>query len=355
MMDERNPRAGGAADPDDEEVRRLLEKAGRRAPIPREDLAAISSAARLAWRSKLRSSAGRVPRTGARLLLAAVAAVLALALAVVLWRVSDPGASRHAVALLETAAGDLAIQLPPDGPRPLEAGEAIPIGAVLRTGGAGQESPASASLRLSSGSRLRLDAATEVRFLSPSSLELRDGALYADTGGDRGERTALEIATPLGTVRDVGTRFALRLLSAAGQALQVRVRAGTVIVEGTGDAVRGTAGEELIVRVDGTVERGKVLPYGPPWEWVLEAGPSLELQGQNIGDVLDWMAEETGWEVRFEDAELARSVREMSFVSGPEVRPDGVPSYLPTAGLEAELEEGVLVVHRASDGLTTPM
>jgi hypothetical protein len=82
---------------------------------------------------------------------------------------------------------------------------------------------------------------------------------------------------------------------------------------------------------------------------VLEAAAGFEIEGQTLQDLLDWVARETGWQVRFADAELAASAKEIVLHGGiGNLRPDQAPfAVLPGAGLEGELSRGVLTIRRA--------
>lgn len=317
MDEEQDPRA------EEEIVRRLLEGAGPRPPVPEEDLAAISAVARSAWQSEVRRrrAAARRPVWA---LAASLAALLAVVAGIAWWRASESRRVTTAVARVEAVKGSVGIP----------AGGALPIGTAL------QSENGRASLRLPDGTVVRLDADTRVRLVSATALDLERGAIYADT-----ESGALEIRTPLGTVRDIGTRFAVRV---AGPALRVQVRHGAVAVERGGRTHVTPAGQELVLRSDGTSEKREIAGYGPEWEWVLEAAPGFDAEGRTLEQFLGWVARETGWEVRFADEELAASAKGIVLHGGlAGLRPDQAPfAVLPGAGLEGELQEGTLVVRR---------
>src|SRR5262249_21009700 len=72
------------------------------------------------------------------------------------------------------------------------------------------------------GSWVRIDAGTRVKFLRRDALEVVAGAVYVATTN---KAVHFEIHTPLGTVRDVGTQFEVRLTKSSPL---LRVRSGTV-------------------------------------------------------------------------------------------------------------------------------
>jgi ferric-dicitrate binding protein FerR (iron transport regulator) len=329
-------------------VRRLLETAGPRPEIPEDDLREIAAAARSAWVAKVGDRRPTPRRRFPVTLAAGLAAALLVALGLAWWLAAGDRGAPAIVAEVEAVRGPVRVLVPTgeggEG-RPLAAGEGVPFGATVETGAG--DSPGRASFRLSGGAVVRLDAGTRLRLAALSLLDLERGGVYVDTGaGGRGGET-LAVRTPWGTARDVGTRFAVRV---AGDVpgLQVRVRGGAVVVERDGRSYLASAGEELVVHPDGRLERSAAPPFGPEWEWVMEAAPGFEVEGRRLGEFLDWVAGETGWRIAFADEELAATVDEIVLhgsIGG--LRPDEAPFViLPGAGLSGSLEEGTLLIRR---------
>jgi ferric-dicitrate binding protein FerR (iron transport regulator) len=323
-MDEWHPRT----DPDEEEaVRRLLEMAGPRPPIPQEDLDAISAATRSAWQTQVRR---RVPaRRPLRAFAVGLAAALAVAVGLALWWAAHRPSPT--VAWVEEVAGPIYLES-----RAVSEGAPIPLGAAIRSVGR-------ASLRLSDGATVRLDLESRLRFVSAAVLELERGGLYVDTG--RGPRS-IEVRTSLGRVQDIGTQFALRV---SGTALVVRVRDGAVRTEHRGRTWLTQAGQELVLRRDGRSEIRAVASYGPEWEWVLETSPGFDIEGRSLQELLDWVSRETGWRIVLDERLADSASRIVLHGSLGELRPDQAPfAVLPGAGLEGELEDGTLTVRPRS-------
>lgn len=375
-MNEHEPTAAGAPpEVDEAEVRRLLERAGPRPAIPPEDLAAITAAARAAWRGEVERRAegaesaglaGRIERRtpavdagealarfqefaetapGRRrrpdwVMPALIAAVLALSVGLVWWLAGRGGAAAEIVRA-ESVAGNTWIGGEGIGYfRPLRAGEPIPAGATVHTVTDTADIAAGrASFRLADGTVLRLDAGTVARFVSPAAVALEQGAIYADSGENG---SGLTVTTPAGTASDVGTRFTVRLIGPRRPALEVRVRDGAVAVERGGQRWLTPAGEELVVSPSGEAQRRPIDPWGPDWDWVLEAAAGYQVEGRTLGELLDWVSRETGWTVRWADPDLAASAREIVLRGAiGRLRPDQAPFVvLPGAGLEGELVEG---------------
>jgi hypothetical protein len=326
--EEQDPRTEGISSPDEEEVvRRLLERAGPRPPIPEEDLAAISAAARSAWQAEVRRRSRISARGPVWALAAGLAAVLAIVLGLAWWRASQSDrALPTVVARVEAVQGAVYFET-----ETLREGETIPQGAALRSRNG------RASLRLPDGTVVRIDADTQVRLASAGALELERGAIYADTASG-----TLEVRTPLGTVRDIGTQFAVRVTEPA---LRVQVRDGKVAVERGGQTYVAPAGEELVLRSDGTLEKQKIPAYGPEWNWVLGISAGFDIEGRSLRDFLDWVSRETGWRIALEEGLAAEGI--VLHGSLGELRPDQAPfAVLPGAGLEGELVDGSLIVRR---------
>ncbi|RMH17237.1 MAG: hypothetical protein D6696_16260 [Acidobacteria bacterium] len=282
-----------------------------------------------------------------------LAALVALAAAGAVFLRLDRGRPTAAerVGVVELARGPLGVV--PAGDRPagaalltLAAGEPIHAGAVLDTGrpGAGGR----AALRLAGGQSLRLDQGSRVRLASSASVVLEGGAVYVDSGGG----APIEVRTALGVVRDVGTRFEVRLLpGAGGGVLRVRVRDGEVVLERDGETHPAAAGEELAVAADGRVRRAASPVYGPRWDWVLDAAPAPDVAGRRLAVFLDWLEREGGWTVRFaDDAAAARAANTILHGDLRDLTPVQASSMvLGSAGLAYRLEAGDFIVERIDE------
>lgn len=316
----------------DDRVRQLLEKAGPRPDPPPEDLAAIQAAFRSQWQEHV----GKTRRTSRSPWMAGLAAAAVLLVGIGLWWWSLGGSTPATpIGRMETLEGTVTA----GSETRLSADDEIPAGTELVT-----EAESGAGLRLANGTSLRLDSDTRVLLVSPSSVELERGAVYADTGSLPNK--SIQVSTPFGTATDVGTRFEVRLLEDGAGAVRVRVREGLVRLEA--QETRGTAeaGVELTLFAGGNFSRADVAPWDPSWAWVMDLAPPFELEGRTLDELLHWVARETGWTVRYADPELEASAGSIVLHgSTGGLTPDQAPDVvLPGAGLEHEVVDGTLVV-----------
>jgi hypothetical protein len=332
------------SEPEDDEIGRLIRSAGRRPAIPAPDLAGIEEAARSTWREMVTTERRRrLRRRGAWAL---AASALLVPLGAWWWLAGRPSRAPEEIATVELSNGRTeAVPAPgrrPGGSSEIRVGEHLSAGDALATG-----SPGRVALRMAGGQSVRLDEGTLARLLSSSRLTLERGALYVDSGRSGPGHAGLEISTPRGVVTEIGTQYEVRL-EADADAVHVRVREGSVSVLRGGESHPAARGESLTLRADGSVARGAVEPDAAEWRWVLAAAPSLDIEGRTLHSFLDWVARETGWEVRYADEALERSARGIRLHGTIEgLRPDeSLGVILQGSGLDYDAEDGVVVVRR---------
>jgi ferric-dicitrate binding protein FerR (iron transport regulator) len=250
----------------------------------------VLAASRAAWRAKVRA---RKHRRFAY----ALAASLAVACGVIATFATLQRATALPAATLVIVNGDVALFSARNGAwEPLSHPD-TPVfpGTRLRTGADGR-----AALTILGESSLRIASETEVSLNGPDALELVSGTLYIDSG-DRAPANPLEITTPFGVVRDIGTQFEVR---ATPRALRVRVRTGSVLLmESLHPAdVRSTAGDELEISASGTLELRDIAPDDEEWAWAMTLAVVPEIGSQSISEYLRWIAHEMGKSLRFESS-----------------------------------------------------
>jgi len=331
MKEHRETTSESWADVDERRLVGLLggEFAAASEPLPalsEFELAQLRQAARQAWHKRL---AARRWRHGSAL--AALAASLLLALGTVLWL---RGALDSPVATLAVANGEVLL----DGQAVV--GEDLAVGTRISTGAAGH-----AALRLASGAELRLDATSELELTGRRTARLLRGGVYVAVDSLAGSAAALELWTPAGLVRDIGTRFEARLGSDGG--LRLRVRDGLVVLERPiGEALEVAAGGELKVAADGALHRGSTDPWDESWNWTWRAASLPDIEGATLASVLDFVAHEAGWKIRYSNAESARAAAAAVLygsLAGLD-RDQGLQLVLRGSGFSHQVRDGVLWV-----------
>ena len=279
----------------------LVRAAGRRPIPPQAHYDQVYSAARAAWRAKLR-------RRRNRWFALAAAAVLVLTSGFLFFRTpSELGPA----ATLVVAQGSIE-QLLPDSTEweawSIDAAGAS-VGARLKTGNESR-----AALRLAGGGSLRLDENTEV-LLNEENIALASGRIYFDSA-DRTTGSGISIATPLGEIRDIGTQFEVSL---SATSLRVRVREGRVALSETAlaDELMGAAGEELELGANGELSRRPVAPDDPVWAWTQAVARLPAITSRSILAYLRWIARETGKPLEFESDAVELAAELASFGGDP--------------------------------------
>jgi len=331
------------ADHEDTAVR-LLRLAGHRPEIDPRRAARVQAAVKQRWQNRVEAKE-KIVRFPVRRIVLSVAAVLVLGLTAVFWRADLlqsllVGAPIAAVELVE---GEAWRALPgADGPAPLSANSELVAGSQVGTGTDGR-----LALRLADGHSLRLDRQSQVKFASATEIELTLGTLYVDSGGDH--EAQVSILTRLGMVREIGTQFEVSLVE---EGLRVRVREGRVEVLGGDERHEVLAGRQLIRRPDGHVNVDDIVRFGESWGWVGEITPPFSLDGRILGEYLVWVSREAGLEVRFEPGDLAQTASGIRLHGElPSMQPQLTPQVvLPTCGLIAEIDGGVMTVMRERNG-----
>jgi ferric-dicitrate binding protein FerR (iron transport regulator) len=190
---------------------------------------------------------------------------------------------------------------------------------------------------------VRLDAGSRARPLSPSAVELSQGAVYVDTGSESGR---FEVRTAVATARDIGTQFEVRLLE---RTLRLRVRSGLVELKDDARSVSARAGTEITFSRSGSVGR-PIAAYGPEWDWTARISPPLTFEGMTLATFLEGVGREHGWAIHYADPALAREASGIVLhgsVEGLSAR-EAVEAAVITSGLRHRFESGALVVLRGA-------
>lgn len=319
---------------------RLVQLAGARPDVPIDRAMRIRGTVHGEWRSSRRRRAIRRGVTMTSVVLA-VAAMIILAVRVDGPR-DSPRTAEQIVATGERIEGAPVLRREVGGraeARPLSPPISIRARDVIETDGASR-----AALRATDGSSVRLDRGSRLRLIAPAIIELVEGAVYVATAeGSRG----FEVRTSLGSVRDAGTQFEVRLHATS---LRVRVRTGLAEIGRRGEVVPVPAGSEATVTPSGVGTR-RVPADGPEWSWTRGLGPALEIEGRSLQGFLDDLTREQGWTLSYADPTLANTASRIVLHGSIAGLPaeDALRVALATSGLHYRLRAGQLLVSRGAD------
>jgi ferric-dicitrate binding protein FerR (iron transport regulator) len=277
----------GASERD--ELAALINAAGKRATPPDEAWQQVFTAAHAAWQAKLRTRQIR----SRRLALAASVAIVALGAAFLVQRL--PREAAPVMADVSIVQGEVLIRDAVEQDwRPLDSIDStVTVGAEIRTLDNGR-----IALTLGGNGSLRVDSGSQITIAGPTQFDLFAGTLYVDSG-NASAGGPFVIATPLGSVRDIGTQFEVATLP---ETLRVRIRDGAVSIAGSSSTavLYGSAGEQLRLGAGGEVARDALTPYDPAWSWVEMLAGVPDIEGESLLSFLDWVARETGRALRFD-------------------------------------------------------
>ena len=243
-------------------VERLVKLAGRR-PRPDAELTArVRQAVHDEWQEEVR---GRSRKK----MFAAAAAVVFVVMGAAYFALRpkpSPVIATEIVARVQTISGSTAVS----------AGQMIRSGETL-------ELPAGAVASLDwNGVTLRVDGGTRVRLDGRDAASLESGAVFIATEG----ASRLTVHTRYGDVRDIGTRFEVRMRD---ETVRVRVREGLVSMRG----VKAGAGTEIRA-TKAHLSQHEIAVAGDEWSWIERAAPPVILGGKTLGEVVQLVAREKG-------------------------------------------------------------
>ena len=195
-------------------------------------------------------------------------------------------------------------------------------------------------IHLLNGVLVQMDVDSRMQLNSESALLLQQGAAYLDCGR---AAKSIELKTLLGTVKDEGTQFEVRLQNGK---MHVTVREGSVFLTQQGIQRTVKAGKQLIVDQKGGAIYGDVSTYGPHWDWLSEVRPSFRIEGRPLIEFLQWVSRENGWNLAFAEPHIRQSAANIVLhgsLTG--LQTSEMPgAVLPVCGLTYSVENGVFTV-----------
>jgi ferric-dicitrate binding protein FerR (iron transport regulator) len=246
---------------------------------------------------------GRRAFLGRAVAATAAAAILLATFAALLLRTGSAPAA--VVASVERVRGDAQVD-----------GTALAIGAAVPTSVRIDTHSGQVALRLANGGSLRLAPQTRVTFAAAGRATLDAGTLYFDSENGA---TPVEVRTPLGVVRDMGTQFVARL---AGERLDVAVRDGRVAIERGSGTVDVAAGERVSVTSGAPApRRERTASFGGDWDWAERLAPPFDIDGRRLIDFLEWEEAQTGRTLQFADPDTEQAVRNAVLTGSVDAEP----------------------------------
>jgi ferric-dicitrate binding protein FerR (iron transport regulator) len=333
----------GDAASDDAALSAFL-KSARRHPAP--DTAARDrafAAVRAEWRAGLEAARDSAPRQGAARVLAPIrrrgfalaASVALLALtAGIAWRAQQVEPAVFAMA--GVVRGTVTVQHSGwrGGDTELVESARLGIGESVSTA-----AKSTALLQVSSGLSVRLAPDSRLRLDAPGRATLEAGTVFIDSDPGLGE-TPLNVVTPYGEIRHLGTQYAVTLQTAG---IEVAVREGEIAVTPpAGRETRAVAGELLRLSAAAEPWREPVPTHGERWSWLAGVPAPIDIDGAALSDFLRWYSRETGIEPRFAEPGMqARSARVMLRGSVSGLAPDEALDVIAAStGLELSRSAG---------------
>lgn len=221
------------------------------------------------------------------------------------------------------------------------------VGEELRPGTRISTHGGRAAIVLTNGVELRLDSQTEITVDAERSLSLAGGALYLDSSNRKGPPEAIAIAARGNVIRDIGTRYEIRLFD---QELRVRVRDGRVEVSGAFGMREADRGGQLSVTSSGILS-SRVPVSGADWDWILRASQPPKLEGRPLPEFLAWAEREGGREIRFADpaVEQANAATVVYGAIDNLSVEEALDVVLPSCGLARRTDGDVITIVAADD------
>jgi ferric-dicitrate binding protein FerR (iron transport regulator) len=204
-----------------------------------------------------------------------------------------------------------------------------------------------AAIALPNGVELRLDSDTALTIDTARRVSLTRGAIYVDSSNRKGPPEPIEIVARGTVIRDIGTRYEVRL---SDQELRVRVRDGRVEVSSAFGMREADQGGQLRVTSSGILS-GRASTSGADWDWIVRATRPPQLEGRPLPEFLAWAEREGGRPIRFADPALERA-NAATIVYGAIDRltvEEALDVVLPSCGLARRTDGDVITIVAADD------
>jgi hypothetical protein len=276
----------------------LLRESGARPTLDEDRKARMRAAVEQEWQAAFRQRRSRVRWT------AVAATAVAALIGLTVFKVTRAPGPVNAAATIRVAGPVSLVRDTQSIGTPLTAGIQLEVGAEITTRSGGR-----ALARIGQSVLARLDEQSSVRIVSRDALLLRYGAVYIEIPERNGVSQTLQLVTPFGKVRHIGTRFEVRV---ADDALMLRVRDGMATFESPSDTPRPvTRGQELVMRAGHVTVRPGPSAVDDVWSWTHSISPPFSIEGRSLDEALGWLAREGGFDVMYADESVRATAREV--------------------------------------------
>ncbi|MFC1720121.1 FecR domain-containing protein [Pseudomonadota bacterium] len=272
----------------------------------------------------------------------ALAATVLLAVLVqpVLFQPGDTPGSLVALGTVNTQHGQVSVLPGQQRPEPGLTDTAVqlyPQQTVVAGAGAGL------SIDWGGNKSIRVDQNTRLLLRSANEIELASGRIYVDVPPHTAQNPpgdSLHIVTRLATISHTGTQF---MVAADDDAVEVKVREGTVSIANGSRTLISGRGEQTVVDDSGTIQTNTTNTYGADWQWVEELAPSYTLEGSTLENFLYWVQRETGKDMHYESTEAHHTATDTILHGSIDLQPmDSLAMVLETTDLSWYEQGGII-------------
>ncbi len=278
-----------------DQIGELIARAGERHAPPADTRQSVWTAVEQQWTGIV---AQRRQRSTRRWLLAAAVVTATVGTLLYMGVQRAPGSNEIAATFIASQ-GSVAIHGSESG-TPVVSGDDIRVGTRLQTGSDGR------ALLAAAGISIRVGGASDVTFAQVDLLRVTRGRVYIDGGMQAEHSHWVDVQTPLGLVRHLGTQFEVNV---APDEVTVRVRDGLVSMTSGNATTTLSASDQLVVAASGEIERSSVPAYGELWAWTNDLSPDFPIEGRTFDEFLRWFAHETGRRLEFDSTATEAAAR----------------------------------------------
>ncbi|GEM_PF-1476975 len=219
-------------------------------------------------------------------------------------------------------------------------GAELEVGRILVT-----EATSAAKLEIGSAASLRIDENTRLRIDSAWAYHLEYGRIYLDVSH---ADESIVIATPFGTVRDIGTRFEVVV---SDRKLSVRVREGEVQMRTQSRELTLSRGQAAETGPKFAITATSEAPYGPTWQWLRRLATPPTEQPPSVAALAEWFAAEEGFRLRYASEETRLAASEVVIEGDIDALPPEnlLEDALASTSFDVQREGDLLIITRQSN------